>query len=268
MLLTATLARPGEKTAHGGAHDVTPGEASVLIMNPDSSNKWRAAGLPECIVTWLENPDPYNKGLRYRERAERFATYSSQSYENEKSLVRAWKQLENHAKDEGALITIFLTWPDKPDVQPFSAIYGRRTGKYEDPADEEDFYRDLSKKIGAVMSLLKPNELRKLLSDIPNNEDGRQSLNAYRNMNSMATKQGLAALRSLLDAADPKAKYLTQQVRSQGAAIKTYTILLAGLNRHLKKPMWAAINTIAAANCPDYLVTKEAIRKAAKNTDS
>ena len=214
--------------------------------------------IPEAIAEWLKNPDPYGKGNNHRARAKRLRQYAYASFENSERLGKAWNTLEESAKDKESLVSMFLLWPDIPVVQPYTAFYGKRAV---DHGEEKERYQKLSDKVSDVIALLRPEPLCQLLADIPGDEAGWSAIRSYNAMNFGATRTGLAAIRRLLDAADPKNKYLTKQPYSSDAAFQTYIIQLAQLNRYLKKPRYQAIATIANANYSPRSVTADAIRK-------
>lgn len=186
-------------------------------------------------------------------RLEKFAKVS---FENEESLNSAWKALDKAKKSDDDILSLFLTWPRQPTTQPFCAIYGKRDIEHH---AEEAFYCNSSDKVNDVLALLGTDALRKLLSDIPADS---AALARYRDMDRLKTIQGLNALRDLLNEAAPKDKYITSQPFSFNAAKQTYTILLAGLNKYLTRAQWAALATIANANCESCTVTNDDLRKA------
>lgn len=218
--------------------------------------------LPDAIKQWLQLPDPHKKAVRYRTRIDRLTEFAKQSYDNAQALEGAWRALDVNKKSDDTLLDLFLTWPDEVTSQPFPAIYGARVVDHQ---EEKKRYSKGIHHIDAVLGLLRPEALGQLLSDVPAEGTGRAALNCFRlDFNRIVVIQSLRSLRALLNVSDPKRKYLTKQPFAEKADLKTYTILLAELNRHLESPQHAAIATIANANLPNHQVTGDAIGKAWK----
>lgn len=217
--------------------------------------------LPDAITQWLMLPNPHGNGRSHCQRVKRLEDFAKKSYENSCALNKAWKALDSAKKSPDDLLNLFLVWPDNPTVQPFQAIYGKRAVDHQ---EEGRSYQESARKVSEILALLKPDYLRKLLSDIPANGDGKAALDSYRTLNRIETMRGLRSLHDMLNAANPQKKYLTKQPFSQDADVQTYIILLAELNRYLSSSKHSAIATIANANYPDCQVTGAAIGKAWK----
>lgn len=201
-------------------------------------------------------------------RFNRLMDYREQSYKSETDLDRAFSNLSKNAINEDALISIFISLPDAPDAQPFTGLsHGRRVL---DPSSEHEKYLEMADHVDALLNFLKPTEsrdpLRQLLSDLdPNGPHGPCAVAANRLWQLGAgahLKLGLSWLSNALKGANPHKWYLTGQPRAIDAAKQTYLKLIADLNRHLHKPLHAALATMANANFPDGKVTRDQIRKA------
>ena len=226
--------------------------------------------LPEVISNWIAEHPARAKDLA---RYERLKSYAGHSFENMQALQKAWKALEaatvenpNDPNDliiPESLLNMFVAWPDEPKKQLYPGIFGLR--EHNDPADEKEEYQRLADKVRDVVLAFKADKLRPILADVPNNDIGEAALEAWRACDTVATKATLRALLGLLDVADPYIKYPTKQPGAHDADFKNYIIQLAGLNKYLRNPKWAAIATIANANYQQKTVTAKAIQRASEH---
>lgn len=232
------------------------------------TNRLANTAIPQVLAAYVAGFNPNGKGRPLVERLGRFQRYAGLSVEHESEVHKAWRQLEQNAKDKDSLLNLFIVMPDQPDAQPFPMLYGRRI---KSPDEEALDYEQLRKSVEAVIkgttyrkrnrvTLLTPYE--QLLNDCSAGTEEAQL--AAIKFAEVATdlERGLHALKRLLAVIDPSAKYLTKQPKAQDAALQTYVILVAQLNRYLVKPRHAALATLASINCPAFPITRERVRKA------
>jgi hypothetical protein len=240
---------------------------SAMSSKEDEYRHWMKCGMPEGIARFIAN-FPNKESDPRIERARRFYNYWLENPDTEDTTRKAWEALQKNArpvdpgtKDPESLISLFLSMPDKLTDQAFPLIYGKRNI---DPEEERLRY---DKKIEHVKQVKKfflaqSMELRELMTDAGSSQNGHEAARDFRQtLERAAVYISLSKLEKLLTAVDPFAKYPTKQWSSDDRASHIYIYLVADLNRHLAKPQWKALATLANINCPEVRVTNDALRK-------
>jgi len=233
-----------------------------------TAKELKEAGLPESLA---EYGDMLPKSVKtdwtepLLRRLRRFFDYYINNPDDD-TMQRDWRTIERHSLSSGQLKTMFMLFPDKPDIQPFSILYGRRNAE---PVQEKERYDEYLQHVIAIEELLSPHGrlYERMLRDA--SAGPIEAIKASYELAEISCHldDGLRKLRTLLKAIDPSAKYLTSHWGESGA-LTTYIALVADLNRYLNKPKHAALARLANINCPDYPIATEAVRKAWKrNTD-
>ncbi len=229
-------------------------------------------GIPVLILQWAKGNHMSDV---YRNRLKRFTQYYEKHSAEAEKILRAWRAIEKNSRSEQELITLFMVMPDKPDSQPYSALYGRRKVG---PDAERNRYVKCLRHVRAIEQFCSPHGkahqqfYRQFLVDACT--DQRKVIDARTGEKKMAIDVareflevephfliGLRKLESLLEVLDPGAKYETRHPDSPNAALHTYIYLMASLNRYLERPQHAALALLAGINCPESRITADAIRK-------
>jgi hypothetical protein len=222
------------------------------------------AGIPRQIACWvatIAHHKPKHAGV---ERAERFLDFAKQSFENAEKLRKAWSVIEKAANpNNDALVTLFIVMPDRPEYQPFSAIYGKRSIP---PDAEQERYNDDLKCVRQIIDLLNPHKKRylNLLRDSSASPEAQRACFEFSPVE-RDVLSGLRKLQKVLEVVDPKAKIPTKHwVNEEDAALKNYVLLVASLNRYLVKPKHAALTMLANINClgEDIAISADQVQKA------
>lgn len=197
----------------------------------------------------------------YRARYRRFTEYWSRDYASAHDLERNWGIIQSAAKSDDDLVTLFMCLPDRPEAQPFTALYGRRTV---DPGEERRRYDADLDSVRAVIKIISPSGKRfdELMRDASATDEAVSEAAKLRAHNLPEVMSALRSLERILEKVDPKAKSLTPHWASESAPRKNYVILCASLNRYLATPKHAALAFLANVNCPDVSINAQEIRDA------
>jgi hypothetical protein len=239
---------------------------SVQASREADYQYWMKCGLPEEISRFIAGFP--NKSDGFVERARRFYNYWLENPDTEEAIHSTWDVLRKNARlatpgmeDPESILSLFLSMPDRPNAEPFTAIYGTRNV---DPDEERQRY---DKQIEHVRHVKKffygSKELRNLLGDASATKNGLKAAVDFRSNSDqfVAIRDALTKLEVLLKEADPFAKYPTKQWASKDRGARIYTSLVADLNRYLAKPQWKALASLANINCPECPVTSDALRQ-------
>lgn len=194
------------------------------------------------------------------ERYQRFVQYWKRDYASMEEVEKNWRIIQSVAKSDSDLVSLFMLMPDRPEAQPFTAIYGRRTV---DPGEENRRYvKDLDS-VRAAINIIRPGKrFDELMRDASATDEALSEAAKLRAHNLTKVMSALRSLERLLEKVDSSAKSLTHHWASESAAMKNYAILCAGLNRYLAKPKHAALAFLANVNCPDVSINAQQIRDA------
>lgn len=222
-----------------------------------------SAGIPEPIVAWVSALPENERSQRYAQRAQRFVDYW-RANPNDESAAKAWVRVAGSARSDDSLISFFISFPDQLTTQPFALVFGTRVV---DPGEEKKRYAERLKQVRGVLELLdyRHSEFANLLRDAMATGGEVAAATKFRAV-AHETKKGLGLLADLLAKVDPFAKIQTAHWKAPDAGRKIYIGLVSGQSRHLIKPQWEAIATLANVNLPEGDVSADDLKKHSKRS--
>lgn len=218
--------------------------------------------LPGPIERWVMKLPEGGAARMYRARYQRFIEYWSRDDASAKEVEKNWRIIQSAAKSDDDLVSLFLLMPDRPEAQPFTAIYGRRAV---DPGEERRRYDKDLDSVRAVIKIISPSSKRfdELMRDGGATDEAVSEASKLRSHNLAEVMSALRSLERLLEKVDPAAKIPTPHwANEESASKKNYVILCASLNRYLAKPKHAALAFLANVNCPDVSINDQQVRDA------
>lgn len=216
--------------------------------------------LPGPIEQWIKNLPKNDRCNKYHDRYQRFIEFWKRDYASASKVEKDWKVIQAAAKSDDDLVSLFMCMSDRPEAQPFTALYGRRTV---DPGEERDRYGADLDSVRAVIKIIRPGKrFDELMMDASATDEASSEAAKLRAHKLTEVMSALRSLERLLEKVDPAAKSLTSHWASESAPRKNYVILCASLNRYLAKPKHAALAFLANVNCPDVSISAQQIRDA------
>lgn len=217
--------------------------------------------LPGPIERWVMKLPDGGAARMYRARYQRFIEYWSRDDASAKEVEKNWRIIQSAAKSDDDLVSLFMCMPDRPEAQPFTALYGRRAV---DPGEEKRRYDADLDSVRAVIKIISPSGKRfdELMRDAGATDEALSEAAKLRSHKLTEVMSALRSLERLLEKVDPVAKSLTPHWASESAPRKNYVILCASLNRYLATPKHAALAFLANVNCPDVSINDQQIRDA------
>jgi len=225
-------------------------------------------GLPPRVAEFVGGLEKNTRSNRFHERAERFADFANRNYEQQQKLIKAWSAIASNAAPalapETAEVKVFILLPDSAEYNPHNLVFGGRPLDASIVEIERRRYKGYLEHVHALKSIFRRPSYAELLQDAQPSSESQNAMVEFRRLEEVFFK-GLDLLEQALASIDPALKVPTKHFNSPDASKKNFALLIAGLNRSLKRPQHAALACLAGVNCPEVNITPEAIRKAWKS---
>lgn len=217
--------------------------------------------IPRPIERWVMKLPKGGAANMYCARYQRFIEYWGRDDASAKGVEKNWLAIQSAAKSDDDLVSLFMCMPDRPEAQPFTVLYGRRTV---DQGEERRRYDEDLDSVRAVIKRLSPSGkgFAELIRDASATAEALSEASKLRSHKLAEVMSALRSLECLLEKVDPAAKIPTPHWASESAPKKNYVILCASLNRYLAEPKHAALAFLANVNCPGVSINGQQIRDA------